>query len=195
MASSRTNLTAAFVAGLIAVSGVIGLVSWTVRNATIYRDVARYAGTEADLATSLILDAGEGVQAVVIGPDTAAEALSITPRLGAMLNSFSNYLVVTDRNGSPLFQSAAVKRLNSSDAALLADQLVNLPVNGPAGLLALDSAGERVLLVARSVAKSPTAFGKVIVGVPTNEATALPREYTYAFFFLFPLIGFAGWGA
>jgi len=195
MASSRTNLTAAFVAGLIAVAGVIGLISWTVRNATIYRDIGRYAGTEADLATALILDAGEGVQAVVIGPDTAAETLAITPRLGAMLNSFPNYIVVTDRNGMLLFQSAAVRRLDASDSTLLADQLVNLPVGGPAGLLALDSIGERVLLVARAVAGSPAPLGKVFVGVPTNEATALPREYVYAFFFLVPLIGFASWGA
>ncbi len=195
MASTRTNLTTLFVVALTAVSGVIGLMSWTVRSASIYRDIARYADTEADLATSLILDAGEGVQAVVIGPDTAAESLSITPRLGAMLNAFPNYLVVTDRNGTPLFQSAAVRRLSGSDSTLLADQLVNLPVNGPAGLLGLDSLDERVLLVARAVSRSPTPLGKVIVGVPTNDATTLPREYWYAFFFLIPLIGFAGWGA
>jgi two-component system OmpR family sensor kinase len=194
MASSRTNLTAAFVGGLIAVSAVIGLMSWTVRNASIYRDIGHYAGTEADLATTLLLDAGEGVQAVVVGPDTAAETLTITPRLGAMLSAFPNYLVVKDRNGIPIFQSAAVKRLSDADSALLADQLANLPVDGPAGLLSLTTEDERILLVARSVAKQGM-LGKVVVGVPTNEATALPREYMYAFFFLIPLIGLAGWGA
>ena len=168
--------------------------SWTVRNATIYADIGRYASTEADLATALILDAGD-LQAVVIGPDTAAETLSITPRLGAMLSSFPNFIVVTDRNGFPLFQSDAVMRLNSADSTLLADQLANLPVGGPAGLLPLSSSGERVLLVARSVARSTTPMGKVIVGVPTNDATALPREYIYAFFFLIPVIAFASWGA
>lgn len=195
MASSRTNLTAAFVAGLVAVSAVIGLMSWTVRSASIYRDIGRYAGSEADLATTLLLDAGEGVQAVVIGPDTAAETLSITPRLGTMLNSFPNYLVVNDRNGVSIFQSASVRRLGYADSTLLADQLANLPVDGPAGLLSLSSGGERLLLVARSVAKSQTVLGKVVVGVPTNDATALPGEYKYAFFFLIPLIGLAGWGA
>ena len=195
MASSRTNLTAAFVAGLVAVSGVIGLMAWTVRNATIYADIAHYASTEADLAQSLILDAGEGVQPVVIGPDTAAETLSITPRLGAMLSSFPNFIVVTDRNGFPLFQSAAVIRLNPADSALLAGQLANLPSGGPAGLLSLNRSGEKVLLVARAVSRSTSPLGKVIVGVPTNDATALPREYIYAFFFLIPVIGLASWGA
>jgi signal transduction histidine kinase len=168
--------------------------SWTVRSASIYRDIGRYAGTEADLATTLLLDAGEGVQAVVVGPDTAAETLTITPRLGAMLSAFPNYLVVDDRNGVPIFQSAAVRRLGNADSALLADQLANLPVDGPAGLLSLTSGDERILLVARSVAKQGM-LGKVVVGVPTNDATALPREYMYAFFFLIPLIALAGWGA
>ena len=195
MASSRTNLTAAFVAGLVAVSAVIGLMSWTVRNASIYRDIGRYAGTEADLAATLILDASEGVQAVVIGPDRAAETLSITPRLGAMLGAFPNYLVVTDYKGAPIFQSAFVRRLNKADSTLLADQLANLPVDGPAGLLGLGGVNDRILLVARSVEKAPGQLGKVFVGVPTNDATTLPREYVYAFFFLFPVLGLAGWGA
>lgn len=195
MASSRANLTAAFVAGLFAVSGVIGLMAWTVRNATIYGDIAHYASTEADLAQTLILDAGEALQPVVIGPDTAAQTLSITPRLGAMLSSFPNFIVVTDRRGYPLFQSAPVIRLNSGDSTLLADQLANLPAGGPAGLLSLSSSGEKVLLVARTIARSPTPLGKVIIGVPTNDITALPREYVYAFFFLIPVIGFATWGA
>ena len=51
MASTRTNLTAAFVGGLIAVTGMLGLTLWAVRNASVYRDIARYASTEADLAT------------------------------------------------------------------------------------------------------------------------------------------------
>ena len=50
MASTRTNLTAAFVAGLIAVAGVLALTMWAVRNASLYSDVARNASTEADLA-------------------------------------------------------------------------------------------------------------------------------------------------
>ena len=41
MASTRTNLTAAFVGGLIAVSGILGLTLWAVRNASVYRDIAR----------------------------------------------------------------------------------------------------------------------------------------------------------
>ena len=195
MASSRTNLTAAFIAGLITVTGVVGLTFWTVRNASVYRDIGRYAGTEADLATSLILDAGEGVQSI-IGPDTTAEALQVTPRLGAMFNSFPGYVVVVDRKGKVLFASNAVQRLDSLDSSLLSDQLSNLSAGGPAGLLALKDAGVHVLFVARTVSGTTTALGRVVVGERTDEATALPREYIYALIgFVLPIIALAGWGA
>ncbi len=195
MASSRTNLTAAFVAGLLSVTGVVGLTFWTVRNASVYRDIGRYAGTEADLAASLILDAGEGVQSI-IGPDTTAEVLQVTPRLGAMFNSFPGYVIVVDRKGNVLFSSSSVQRLDSLDSALLTDQLSNISSGGAAGVLALKDAGVQVLFVARTVSGTSTALGRVVVGAATDEATALPRVYIYALIgFVLPIIGLAGWGA
>ena len=196
MASTRTNLTAAFVAGLIGVTGALGLTFWLVRNASIYGDIARYASTEADLATAVILEAGEGSQSVVIGPDTAAEALSITPRLGAMLSAFPGYLVVLDRQGSVLFESPDVLRLSTADAALLTGQISNLPAGGPAGLLSLANANERLLLVARTISRESGPVGKVVVGVATSDATAMPREYMIALFVFAPLLIFAAaWAA
>jgi signal transduction histidine kinase len=196
MASTRTNLTAAFVAGLVVLTGALGLTFWMVRNASVYGDIARYASSEADLATGLILEAGEGAQPVVIGPDTAAEALTITPRLGALLNAFPGYIVVMDRSGSLLFQSADVQRLSSADSATFADLLASLPAEGPAALLSLDNARERLLLVARNLTRGSGVLGKVIVGVPTLSATAFPREYVIALFAFAPFVIIAaGWGA
>jgi two-component system OmpR family sensor kinase len=195
MASTRTNLTAAFVAGLIAVTGVLGLTLWAVRNASVYRDIARNASTEADLAASLILEAGEGAQPVVIGPDTAAEALFITPRLGAMLNSFPGYLVVMDRRGLILFQSEEVRRLGNDDASDLSEQIAQLPSGGPAGLISLGGAEEQILLVARDLTTSTATLGKLVVGVSTLGATDLPRAYIIAYAGAALVIFLAGWGA
>ena len=196
MASTRANLTAAFVAGLVAVAGVLGITLWAVRNATVYGDIARYASTQADLAVGVILDAGgEGAQPVVVRPDTAAEALSITTRLGAMLNQFPGYVVVFDHHGLLLFESDEVRQLNSSDAALLADQVRNLPSNGPAGLLSLDSAQEQILLVARDIATPTGPLGKVIIGVSTEGVNELPRSYLVAFAGMALVIVLTGWGA
>jgi two-component system OmpR family sensor kinase len=195
MASTRTNLTAAFVAGLIAVAGVLGLTLWAVRNASVYRDIARNASTEADLAASLILEAGEGAQPVVIGPDTAAEALFITPRLGAMLNSFPGYLVVMDRRGLILFQSEEVRRLRTDDASDLSEQISHLPSGGPAGLISLGGDQEQILLVARDLTTSTAVLGKLVVGVSTLGATDLPRAYIIAYAGAALVIVLAGWGA
>jgi two-component system OmpR family sensor kinase len=196
MASTRTNLTAAFVAGLVGVTGVMSLAFWTARNASIYRDIARYASTEAALASGMILEVAEGSQPVVIRPDTATEAFSITTRLGAILSSFPDYLVVMDRHDSVVFGSADVRRLTSSDAGVLAEQIRNLPSEGPVGLLALDSAHDRLLLVARELSTSSGVVGKVVVGVSTIGATALPREFVaFSLPFIAIVILLAGWGA
>ena len=196
MASTRTNLTVAFVAGLVAVTVGLGLTFWTVRNASVYADIARTASSEADLASGLILEAGEDAQRTVIGPDTVREAIFITPRLGAMLNSFPGYLLVMDRRGTPIFKSVRVEALNDADSTLLADQLDNLPAGGPALLLSLGRASERLLLVARDIRTPTGSLGKVVVGMETREATTLPREYVISLFFFAPFVVLAaGWGA
>ncbi len=196
MASTRTNLTAAFVAGLVAVTGALGLTFLMVRNASVYADIARSASTEVDLAAGLILETREGSQPVVIGRDAAAEALSITTRLGAMLNNFPGFLVVLDNRGSVLFESVEVQRLGNADAAVLTEQIRNLPAGGPAGLLSLGISEERLLLVARNLSRSTASLGKVVVGVPTSEAMALPREYLIGLLVFAPLVIIAaGWAA
>src|SRR5215212_1316810 len=181
MASTRTNLTAAFVAGLIAVSGVLALTLWAVRNASVYSDIGRNASTEADLAASLILEAGEEAQSVVIRPDTATEALSITARLGAMLNMFPGYIVVMDRRGLILFQSDEVRRLKTEDASVLSEQITQLPSDGPAGLLSLSGENEQLLLVARDLVTPTAVLGKVVVGLSTAGSTDLPSGYIVAY--------------
>jgi len=196
MASTRTNLTAAFVAGLLTVTGGLALTFWTVRNASVYEDIARTASTQATLAEALILEAGEEAQRLVVGPDRARESIFITPRLGAKLNSFPGYVLVLDRRGVPLFRSTRVEALSEADSALLAEQLGNLPAGGPALLLSLEDGAERLLLVARDIRMPSGSLGKVIVGMETGNATALPRPMVVALFFFAPIaIILAAWGA
>ena len=194
-------------AGLIAVTVAFALTIWTVRNAAVYGDIGRYATTQAELAARLIAEPVEGTQPVVIvGPgeggqpgsarDTTATPPLITPRLGALLGAFPDYLVVFDTAGIALYQSVATRMLAPEDSTLLAGQLANLPVGGPAGLLSLPTADERLLLVATQLAGDAGRRGRVIVGVPTRNRTALPREYLVLLFFIAPvIIVLTGWGA
>lgn len=195
MATTRTNLTVAFVAGLIAITTALGLTVWTVRNATVYDDIGRYAVTQAELAASVIRETREGVQTVV-GRDTAAEALVVTPQLRAMLGAFPDYLVITDTRGIVIYQSVAIERLGGGDSAVLAGQLANLRPGGPAGLLSLPIANERILLVANALTSPTARLGRILVGVPTRARTALPREYMVVFFVIAPFLVLAsGWVA
>jgi two-component system OmpR family sensor kinase len=194
VASTRTNLTVAFVAALVAVTGALGLTLWTVRNAALYRDVARYAATQADVAATLIRDAGEAAQAVIVGPDTAAEALTVTPRLRALLDAFPDYIMVFDHRGTPLYQSTAVWRLNPDDADSLLAKLAVLP-NDSAAVIPVPAISE-LLVVARGITDSTSSMGRVVVGVPTSRVTTFPREFRIVLFFIAPLIiALAGWRA
>ena len=195
MPSTRTNLTAAFVAGLVVVSAGLALTFWTVRNASIYEDIARTASTEGDLASSLIVEAGEDAQRLVVGPDTSRATVFITPRLGARLNTFPGYIIVLDRRGTELFRSTRVQSLVAADSILLEEGLPNLRAGGPALLISMSN-GERLLLVARDIISSAGTLGRVIVGIDTSGVTGLPRSYLIAVFFFVPvLIILAGWGA
>ncbi|HUQ18481.1 MAG TPA: ATP-binding protein [Gemmatimonadaceae bacterium] len=192
MASTRTNLTVGFVVAMVAVTATLALTVWTVRNASIYRDVARYAATEADVASTLIRDAGEAAQSVIVGPDTVSEALLITPRLRALLDAFPDYVVVLDKLGTPLYQSTAVRRLSSDEADSLVAKVQVLP-NDSAGVAQLPNV-EEVVLFSRAVVGGAESTGRVIVGVPTSRVTVLPREYRIVLFFIAPIIiALAGW--
>jgi two-component system OmpR family sensor kinase len=195
MASTRTIMSVAFVTALVAITAAIGLTVWTVRNATVYRDVARYVATQADLASNLIREAGEAAQRVVVRPDTTSETIEVTPRLSAMLDVFSDYVVVYDRHNAELYRSPAMHRLTSTDSTILDDQLPILPVDS-AAVISLTDAKEKLLVVARNVEDSAASLGRVVVGAPTSDATRFPRAYQILFFVIAPLfIALAGWRA
>jgi signal transduction histidine kinase len=192
VASTRTNLTVAFVTALIAVTAALGLTLWTVRNATLYRDTARYAATQADVAATLVRDAATATQAVIVGPDTSSQPQIVTPRLSTVLDAFPDYMVIVDRIGTPLYQSTALRRLRQDEADSLLAKVSVLP-NDSAAVVSLPSI-EELLLVAREISDTTGTIGRVVVGVPTSHVTTLPREYRIVLFFIAPIIiGLAGW--
>lgn len=193
MASTRTNLTLAFVGGLVAVTAALALTLWTVRNASLYRDVARYAAAQGDVAATLVLDAASAQKAVIVGPNTPAQSEIVTPRLRALLDAFPDYMVVVDNHGTPLYLSSAVRQLPGEVGDSLLSKISVLP-NDSAAVLSLPGLDE-LLLVSRQVSDTTAGtLGRVIVGVTTSRITTLPREYRIVLFFIAPLIiVLAGW--
>ena len=88
MASTRTNLTLAFVGALVAVTAALGLTLWTVRNASrLPRRSTLRCNTGRRRAT-LVLDAASAQKAVIVGPNTPPQSEIVTPRLRALLDAF-----------------------------------------------------------------------------------------------------------
>jgi len=175
VASTRTNLTVAFVTALIAVTAALGLTLWTVRNAALYRDVARYAATQADVAATLVRDAASTTQAVIVGPANSSQAQIVTPRLRTVLDAFPDYMVIVDRIGSPLYQSSALRLLPQGEADSLLAKVSVLP-NDSAAIVSLPSI-DQLLLFSREIADTTGSIGRAAAAKPREirRVTSAPR--------------------
>src|SRR5438132_12411798 len=84
MLSTRVKLTAAFVAGLIAVTITLFLAVLAARNNAVYHDIAQYAATQGDLAARIITDAAQSGEKVGVPSDKALVA-SVSPKVARRL--------------------------------------------------------------------------------------------------------------
>jgi signal transduction histidine kinase len=206
MLSTRVRLTAAFAGGLVLIAVPMVIALWAARNTNVYHDIGQFTATRADLVARLVSQVEEGGQ-VIVGPTTATVA--VPTRIRDLLSGFPDYLIVLDKYGQPVYQSAAVSQLSPQDSTLFWGQLLTLPGgsdNSRAGLLDLYGADtlnkqrgiavERLLLVARDLKNSINSTSRVVVGSPTLAATALPSEYLFVIAVILPIIIAAStWGA
>ena len=118
MLSTRAKLTAAFVAGLIAITATLFLAVLAARNNAVYHDIAQYAAAQGDLAARVIIDAAQSDQSVFATSDTALIAL-LSPKVVDRLQAVPGYLVVVDTAGRAVYRSPDVMRLQGTDMATL----------------------------------------------------------------------------
>src|SRR6059058_6217016 len=107
MLSTRIKLTAAFVAGLIAVTVTLFLAVLTARNNAVYHDIAQYAAAQGDLAARVIVDAAQAGERVVATDDSALIQM-LSPRLVDRLQAIPGYLVIVDTAGRAVYRSGDV---------------------------------------------------------------------------------------
>src|SRR5438552_5873006 len=110
MLSTRVKLTAAFVAGLVAVTVTLFLAVLAARNNAVYHDIALYAAAQGDLAARVITDAAQSGEKVVVTSDTAL-IQRMSPAVVDRLQSVPGYIVVVDTLGRAVYRSADVMRL------------------------------------------------------------------------------------
>ena len=190
MLSTRIKLTAAFVAGLIAVTVTLFLAVLAARNNAVYHDIAQYAAAQGDLAARVITDAAQSGETVVATGDTALIQL-LSPRLVDRLQSIPGYIVVVDTLGRAVYRSGDVMRLQGTDMATLQTQLADLPKSGEALIFSLDSLQEKLLFVSHSLAGTPGGLSRIASGAIATRASTIPREYMLDALVIVPLIIFA----
>src|SRR5687767_13231960 len=104
MLSTRVKLTAAFVAGLIAVTATLFLAVLTSRNNAVYNDIAQYAAAQGNLAARVIIDDANSGGKVVATSDTALIPL-LAPKVVERLQTLPGYLVIVDTAGRAVYRS------------------------------------------------------------------------------------------
>jgi len=192
MFSTRVKLTAAFVAGLIAVTATLFLAVLTARNNAVYHDIAQYAAAQGDLAARILTDAAQSGEVVVATNDTAL-IQRLSQNVINRLQSVPGYIVVVDTSGRAVFRSNDVMALEPSDMATLQSQLQDLPKSGEALIFTLDSRQEKVLFVSHSLGGSLPRLSRIASGAVATRASTVPREYALDAVLIVPLIiGAAG---
>ncbi|HEV7388754.1 MAG TPA: HAMP domain-containing sensor histidine kinase [Gemmatimonadaceae bacterium] len=195
MLSTRVKLTAAFVAGLVAVTITLFLAVLAARNDAVYHDIAQYAAAQGDLAGRVIAEAEQSGERVVATSDTAL-IQSLSPKIIDRLQSIPGYLVVVDNQGRAVYRSNDVLRLQGSDMVILQTQLGDLPKSGEALIFSLDALQEKLLFVSHSLAGSPSGLSRIASGAVATRATTVPPEYMFDALIIVPLIiAAAGIGA
>jgi len=187
MLSTRVKLTAAFVAGLIAVTVTLFLAVLAARNNAVYHDIAQYAAAQGDLAARVITDAAQSGEKVVATSD-AALIQTLSPKVVERLQSVPGYIVVVDTAGRAVYRSAEVMRLQGTDMATMQAQLQDLPKSGEALIFSLDSLQEKVLFVSHSLVGTPAGLSRIASGAVATRASTIPREYMLDALVIVPLI-------
>src|SRR6266566_4864627 len=120
MLSTRVKLTAAFVAGLAAVTITLFLAVLAARNNAVYHDISLYAAAQGDLAARVITDAVQSKENVFVTSDTALIPL-LSPKVAYRLQSVPGYIVVVDTAGRAVHRSNDVIRLQGAEMAAITD--------------------------------------------------------------------------
>jgi len=195
MFSTRVKLTAAFLAGLVAVTVTLFLAVLAARNNAVYHDIALYAAAQGDLAASVITDAEQANEKVMATSDTALIAL-LSPKVIERLQLVPGYIVIVDTTGRAVYRSPDVMRLAGSDMGALQTQLADLPKSGEALIFTLDSLQEKLLFVSHSLPGNNAGLSRIASGAIATRASTVPREYLLDALVIVPLIiGAAGVGA
>src|SRR6266403_1696472 len=179
MLSTRVKLTAAFVAGLIAVTITLFLAVLAARKNAVYHDISLYAAAQGDLAARVITDAVQSKENVFVTSDTALIPL-LSPKVAYRLQSVPGYIVVVDTAGRAVYRSNDVIRLQGTDMATLLGELAVLPKAGVPLIIGVAGVGAFMFLgqTQRQLNEITTEMAAITDGRSLHRRLALSEETT-----------------
>jgi two-component system, OmpR family, sensor kinase len=189
--TARARLTLLFVGTAVAVAVAVSVALLLARSSYLYGDAAEHAALQADMARKLI--EREAAAGGTITVTTEAGATALAGSIRAPLEAITEYMLILDTAGTPIFTSQAVAELPREDWATIQSGLGVLPDDGPAGLLPIRGG---TLFIAQSFPDRPNGIARVVSGVELRRQLAVPREFVVTAAFVLPLLILtAAWAA
>jgi two-component system, OmpR family, sensor kinase len=181
--TARWRLTILFAITAVAVAAALSIALLLARSSYLYADAGEHAAVQAEMARSLIereIAAGGTVTVTTEGGATALLGSIRTP-----LEALTEYLLVLDTAGTPVYASRAIANLGREEWAMLEARIDVLPDDGPAGLFRVRGGA---LFVARSLPANAGGLARVVAGAAITRHPAIPREFLVTVALVLPLI-------
>jgi two-component system, OmpR family, sensor kinase len=189
--SARARLTLLFAGAAVAVAIALAIALLLARSSYLYRDAGQHAALQADMARKLIEREVSAGGTITVTTDAGATALAGSIR--APLEAITEFMLILDTAGTPIFTSRAVAELPREDWSTIQSGLAVLPDDGPAGLLPIRGG---TLFIAQSIRERPDGIARVVAGVELGRQLTVPSEFVVTVAFVLPLIILtAAWAA
>ena len=207
MATIRAKLTVAYAGALLGSVAVYSVALFGERRANARREIGREVAVQADLALRVLRFAATANEPVttstsqVIGAGTqqfVQTSAQITPRIAAILDGLSDYVVLMDLIGKALYVSPSVRLLQSRDPTSGDyDRLMREAVSLAPGrqVFPVPVGNSSVLLVALAETDSSTRVTRVVAGREVDLTADWVREFLATILVVAPLIIGASVGA
>lgn len=186
MSTIRTRLTAAYAAALVLTLLAFTAAVWAARRSGAYRDLERYALTQASLATAIMQQSARAGQPVTVVRDSLVGP-AISPGLRTLLEGLPDYVFVLDSAGRSLYLSFAVRQLQLDEFAAVQAAAIAAPVSGVGQVIRVRDR-LTLLLASLPVTGTRSAVSRVVVGVSTAPAERALRELLVTTVLVAPLL-------
>jgi heavy metal sensor kinase len=192
----RGRLTAWYATALVLTVLAFASVLYVARRGTSYQDLDQRLQSEADLTAGILAESYRA-RGDLVEPDSAGKPVLISD-VAALLEVVPDFLLITARDGRPLFISADARALAFQEVEQLRALLFpNVPRRAE-GTLRLAPEGQAIRWVVRPLSGMGPEFGGILAGADTRSADLAPEQLLSTMLLILPLgilaaVGLGSW--